>query len=128
VPEIRRFLPRGAVRLRCTTGTSNKFYDILLHAADEAEPRRAWCYTSHYGRVGTTGCFQTKQFSTRSEAEHAFRKQVNAKLNKGYLYTTQSGADRHGVRLDQVSQPQGQPDQTPEPPAATGRRRSVIRD
>lgn len=76
-----RRLRDGATRLIFTEGSSNKFYDILVHEDEDAD----WCYTVHYGKVGTAGSFQTKAFDSREEAESAAAKQVRSKRNKGYV-------------------------------------------
>jgi len=72
-------LPEGARRLRCTVGSSDKFYDIILE--DET-------YTVNYGRWGSSGAFQTKEFDTAREARREYDKVIRSKLQKGYLDVT----------------------------------------
>lgn len=54
---------------------SQKFWHIRL---DEA------AHTVRYGRIGTEGQTQTKQFSSPAEARSSFDKLLNEKLKKGY--------------------------------------------
>ena len=57
-------------------GKSDKFWTITLDGKSQ---------TVHYGRVGTVGQTQTKEFSTEAEALKSYKKLVNEKLKKGYL-------------------------------------------
>jgi predicted DNA-binding WGR domain protein len=83
VPVIRR-LPPPARRLQFVEGSHNKFYDLLLHQPASG----GWAYTAHYGRIGTVGSFQTKQFTHRYQAIDAYNKQLASKLRKGYVDVT----------------------------------------
>jgi predicted DNA-binding WGR domain protein len=57
-------------------GKSDKFWTITLDGKS---------HTVHYGRVGTVGQTQTKEFSTEAEALKSYEKLVNEKLKKGYV-------------------------------------------
>ena len=57
-------------------GTSNKFWNIVLSGSS---------HTVTFGRVGTAGQTQTKEFASEDEAKKAFDKLVDSKLKKGYV-------------------------------------------
>jgi predicted DNA-binding WGR domain protein len=57
-------------------GKSDKFWTIILDGKS---------HTVHYGRVGTVGQTQTKEFSSEAEALKSYEKLVNQKLKKGYV-------------------------------------------
>ena len=78
-------LPEGAKRLRCTVGTSDKFYDILLEGDT---------YTVNYGRWGSSGAHQTKEFDSPRLARDAYNKQIRSKITKGYRDVTNVGGQR----------------------------------
>ncbi|MCA9167432.1 MAG: DUF4132 domain-containing protein [Planctomycetales bacterium] len=54
---------------------SNKFWDIEVDGSS---------HTVRFGRIGTAGQSQTKEFSSESEAKKSFDKLVAEKLKKGY--------------------------------------------
>ena len=56
-------------------GTSNKFWNIVLSGST---------YTVTFGRVGTAGQTQTKEFDSDEKAKKEFDKLVASKLKKGY--------------------------------------------
>ncbi|MEZ4376562.1 MAG: DUF4132 domain-containing protein [Polyangiaceae bacterium] len=56
-------------------GSSHKFWDIVLDGSS---------HTVRFGRVGTDGQTQTKDFGSKDEARKAFDKLVAQKLKKGY--------------------------------------------
>lgn len=56
-------------------GSSHKFWDIALEGSS---------HTVRFGRVGTDGQTQTKDFGSKDEARKAFDKLVAQKLKKGY--------------------------------------------
>ena len=56
-------------------GSSNKFWKIRLDGSS---------FTVHFGRVGTAGQVQTKDFKSDAEAEKEYKKLVAEKLKKGY--------------------------------------------
>jgi predicted DNA-binding WGR domain protein len=64
--------------LQYTDGKSNKFWIITL---------KGLAHTVQYGRSGTTGQTQTKEFATENEARKSFEKLVAEKLKKGYVET-----------------------------------------
>ena len=63
-------------------GTSNKFWKITTDGL---------AHTVHYGRVGTAGQLQSKEFDTPALAKTSAEKLIAEKLKKGYHETT-SGA------------------------------------
>jgi predicted DNA-binding WGR domain protein len=62
--------------LRYTDGTSDKFWEIQLADAS---------HTVRYGRYGTAGQTQTKEFDGDDAALKSFEKLVAEKLKKGYV-------------------------------------------
>jgi predicted DNA-binding WGR domain protein len=62
--------------LRYTDGKSDKFWEIRL--VDTS-------HTVRYGRHGTAGQIQTKDFATEAEALKSYEKLVAEKLKKGYV-------------------------------------------
>jgi predicted DNA-binding WGR domain protein len=65
-------------------GSSNKFWTIELGARS---------YTVHFGRMGTAGQTQTKEFSSEAAARAAHDKLVTEKIKKGYKEVSGSQAD-----------------------------------
>ena len=57
-------------------GKSNKFWNVELDGSQ---------YVVRFGRVGTTGQQQTKEFADDGKARQAFDKLVAEKLKKGYV-------------------------------------------
>ena len=55
---------------------SSKFWNIQLDGA---------CHTVTYGRIGTNGQSQTKEFPSEAKAKSDFDKLVASKLAKGYV-------------------------------------------
>jgi predicted DNA-binding WGR domain protein len=62
-------------RFEFVEGTSNKFWEIT------AESREV---TVRYGRIGANGQSQSKSFTSETAADEHARKQIAAKLAKGY--------------------------------------------
>ena len=58
-----------------TEGTSNKFWTIELSGKS---------FTVRFGRIGTDGQTQTKEFAGADEAKKAYDKLVAEKIKKGY--------------------------------------------
>ncbi len=58
---------------------SNKYWKITLNGNS---------HTVNYGRVGTTGQTQTKEFTNETEALKSYEKLVTEKLKKGYIEVT----------------------------------------
>lgn len=65
-------------------GNSNKFWNIELDGSQ---------YKVRFGRVGTTGQQQTKEFADDEKARQAFDKLVAEKLKKGYVEAGGSSGD-----------------------------------
>jgi predicted DNA-binding WGR domain protein len=61
-------------------GTSKKFWAIELAGTT---------YTVQFGRIGTAGQTQTKEFKTPEEARKAYEKLVQEKVKKGYQRVTE---------------------------------------
>jgi predicted DNA-binding WGR domain protein len=57
-------------------GTSNKFWAI------ELDGKR---HTVNFGRIGTSGQTQTKEFSSADEAKKSYEKLAAEKVKKGYV-------------------------------------------
>ena len=127
-------LPAGARRLRCTAGSSDKFYDIILEGST---------YTVNYGRWGSSGAFMSKEFRTVTEARQAYDRVIRSKLQKGYRdVTDEQGRQSEGRRLNtqgtnlQDAMDQATPRQTSAPrtaaskktPESVGRRRRKLLD
>lgn len=66
--------------LQYTDAKSNKFWTITLEGTS---------HTVDYGRVGTAGSQQTKEFPTAEKARTSFEKLIREKLNKGYVEVSQ---------------------------------------
>src|SRR5436190_916224 len=66
-------VPRREYRL--TEGTSNKFWAIEVDGTT---------HSVQFGRMGTAGQTQTKQFKAPEEAQRAYEKLVREKVKKGY--------------------------------------------
>src|SRR5262245_21659509 len=64
-------------------GKSNKFWNIELKGKS---------FTVTYGRIGTDGQTQTKEFADAAKAKAAHDKLVAEKLGKGYVETTSGAA------------------------------------
>ena len=72
-------------RLRLTEGSSDKFWCI-----DVAEDQ----VTVRYGRSGTAGTTRTKQYESADKALTEAKKQVAAKLRKGYTDDATASAEK----------------------------------
>jgi uncharacterized protein (TIGR02996 family) len=62
---------------------SDKFWNIELHGSS---------FTAHFGRQGTKGQTQTKEFADEAKAQKEYDKLVKEKLAKGYVETTPASA------------------------------------
>lgn len=65
-----------AERFEFSEGGSNKFWTIRLEGKS---------FTVHFGRIGTAGQMQTKEFASEAQAQVAYDKLVVEKTKKGYL-------------------------------------------
>jgi predicted DNA-binding WGR domain protein len=65
--------------LKYTEGDSKKFWEIIV--TDKA-------FTVRFGRIGTPGQTQQKQFETEAEARQAAEQLIQSKLRKGYAEET----------------------------------------
>ena len=63
-------------------GSSNKFWKIRLDGTS---------FTVNFGRIGTAGQVQTKEFKSEAEAEKEYNKLVAEKLKKGYERVGEGG-------------------------------------
>ncbi len=74
-------IPRREYQL--VEGTSRKFWAIELEGAT---------HTVQFGRIGTAGQTQTKEFKSLEEAQKAYEKLVHEKVKKGYRRVTEAEA------------------------------------
>lgn len=63
-------------------GSSNKFWKIRLDGTS---------FTVNFGRIGTAGQVQTKEFKSEAEAEKEYNKLIAEKLKKGYERVAEGG-------------------------------------
>ncbi len=63
-------------RFEFVEGSSSKFYEVVV--ADKS-------VRVTFGRIGTAGQTQTKQFADATEAQKHAEKQIAQKLKKGYV-------------------------------------------
>lgn len=80
-------------------GASNKFWTIQLD--DRLQ-------TINFGRIGTSGQIQTKEFGTTDEAKKSFEKLINEKVKKGYVEKT-PGAALQASTPKRASEPEPKP-------------------
>jgi predicted DNA-binding WGR domain protein len=66
-------------------GSSNKFWNIELKVKS---------FTVTFGRIGTAGQTQTKDFPDAAKAQKAYDKLIAEKTGKGYIETTAGGAPK----------------------------------
>lgn len=71
---------------RFTDDKSDKFWMINYSGTD---------YMVNYGKTGTTGRFQVKEFESEEEAEKQAKKQIAAKVKKGYTLWADFDFDGH---------------------------------
>jgi predicted DNA-binding WGR domain protein len=74
-------IPRREYQL--VEGSSKKFWAIELDGSK---------YTVQFGRIGTAGQTQTKEFKTSEQARKAYEKLVHEKLGKGYRRVAETEA------------------------------------
>jgi len=75
--------------LHFSEGSSNKFWKIELDGS---------AHTVTFGRVGTNGQTQTKEFADDDDARKSFDKLISEKLKKGYV---DDGASSAGITSGQ---------------------------
>lgn len=63
-------------RFEYKKGTSNKFWQIELTGNS---------YTVKFGKIGTAGLFQIKEFGCEAAAKKDYERMVHEKLKKGYV-------------------------------------------
>jgi predicted DNA-binding WGR domain protein len=94
--------------LQNTQGTSNKFWDVIVHPSDDNEDaasNKGWSYTCHYGRNGTAGSQQQQDFGSKYAANRAAQKKIDQKLSKGYEMLADFVPDKaFEIRLGPVKQ------------------------
>ncbi len=66
-------------RFECVEGGSSKFWEV-----EQADSK----LNIRWGRIGTAGQSQTKEFTDAAKALTALNKLVNEKTGKGYVETT----------------------------------------
>lgn len=73
--------------MECTTGTSNKFYEVELKNSG-----RSYTVQGTYGRIGTTGAKgRLYTYRYRSLAMSRYDRIVESKLSKGYEIRPKKG-------------------------------------
>jgi predicted DNA-binding WGR domain protein len=77
-------------------GTSNKFWAIELDGTS---------YAVHFGRIGTDGQWQTKEFSSADEAKKSYEKLIAEKVKKGYQEVAASAKQTKEVPAEDVPEP-----------------------
>jgi predicted DNA-binding WGR domain protein len=77
----------GFRRFEFSDGNSNKFWEIKLHGSS---------FTVKYGRIGTQGLAQTKDFPSAEKAQKEYEKLIGEKVNKGYEEIESASADASG--------------------------------
>jgi predicted DNA-binding WGR domain protein len=70
-------------RYELSEGKSNKFWEIELTGSSHAVT---------YGRIGTNGQSQTKEFASEDEAKKSHDKLIAEKVKKGYQLVSSAGA------------------------------------
>jgi predicted DNA-binding WGR domain protein len=71
--------PSSARRFECIEGSSRKFWQIVQQASE---------VTVTFGRIGTQGQTQLKQFANEQRAEQEVSKLIAEKLKRGYVEAT----------------------------------------
>jgi predicted DNA-binding WGR domain protein len=67
-------------RFEFTDAKAHKFWSISLAGSS---------HTVQFGRIGTAGQTQTKEFSIAAEAQRSYEKLIDEKLRKGYVEVTE---------------------------------------
>ncbi len=78
----------GARRFEFQEGTSSKFWEIALEGES---------FTVRYGRTGTDGVSQTKDFDSEEKCEKEYNKLIQEKLKKGYSEVAGAGGTAGGA-------------------------------
>lgn len=68
------------VKLQCTDGGHNKFYNIYIHS----KQRNQHIVSFHYGKIGTSGTTLNHSFKDENKAIEFLNKKKFQKINKGY--------------------------------------------
>ena len=77
----------NTVRLECTKGSSNKFYEF-----QGTQTNNRYTVNAIYGRIGQAGQVSVIYDGvSKSEAEKEFEKKKLAKLKKGYIIVSRNG-------------------------------------
>ncbi len=97
-------------------GSSNKFWTIELGTNS---------YTVHFGRIGTAGQTQTKEFSSHAAAQAAHDKLVAEKIKKGYKEVTGSAAGTP-TPARAVAETRAKPEESKRPAAKEGRAEPLL--
>ncbi len=78
------------VHLECTTGTSNKFWHGQIHLIKTTEGKQKFNFDAVYGRIGTSGTTNTKQFATIYKTYDYLLSKIKEKVKKGYVFKSDS--------------------------------------
>lgn len=77
------------IRLQCTEGTSNKYwYGQVVRSTAAGKP--VYVFTTHYGRIGTTGQQTDKAASNVYNAFTMLLSKLKEKIKKGYVFRDDS--------------------------------------
>ena len=77
----------NTVRLECTKGSSNKFYEF-----QGTQTNNRYTVNAIYGRIGQTGQISLIYDGiSKTEAEKEFEKKKSEKLKKGYIVVSRNG-------------------------------------
>ncbi len=107
--------------LTFSEGSSHKFWKIELDGSS---------HTVVYGRIGTNGQTQTKDFNDEAAARKSFDKLVAEKINKGYADATAGAAATAKPAAPKSATPEkGEASTAPAKPAkATKSKKAVVED
>jgi len=96
-------------------GTSNKFWAIEVSGTTQKV---------HFGKVGTTGQAQTKEFASEAEAKKATDKLIAEKVKKGYAEVT-DGTKSAGTPAPTVKAKKSDDAEEPKAKPAKGKKETV---
>jgi predicted DNA-binding WGR domain protein len=77
----------NTIRLECTKGSSNKFYEF-----QGTQTNDRYTVKAVYGRIGQTGLVTVLYDGvSKTEGEKVFEKKKSEKLKKGYIIVSRNG-------------------------------------
>lgn len=100
------------VRLECTTGGSNKFWEIQARVLPVTPGQfTQWQLVTRWGRLGTKGQEKWEDFFSMNDAHKSAITQIQKKLQKGYVEVHRDYDDHY-----RAGPKAGQPKPKPAPP------------